>query len=224
MPNSANIFELPLPASQTAGQVKSHKTTGIKRGLDILVSGGLILVLAPLAGIVALLIKLTDGGPVFFWQNRVGYLGRVFAFPKFRSMVVDAEALQEKMQALNSHGDSVTFKMRRDPRVTWIGRLTRRFSIDELPQLWCVFKGDMSLVGPRPPLEREVVAYSADDWRRLEAVPGLTCTWQINGRGDIPFPQQVALDIEYIDSRSHYCDLVILLKTVPAVLLGRGAY
>jgi lipopolysaccharide/colanic/teichoic acid biosynthesis glycosyltransferase len=114
--------------------------------------------------------------------------------------------------------------MKRDPRITWIGRIIRRLSIDELPQLWNVFAGDMTLVGPRPPLPSEVAQYTLRDRRRLDVTPGLTCLWQIGGRSDIPFPQQVQLDIEYIESRSLWLDISILVRTVPAVLLGRGAY
>jgi hypothetical protein len=119
---------------------------------------------------------------------------------------------------------TLTFKMKRDPRVTWIGRIIRKLSIDELPQLWCVLKGDMSLVGPRPPVPREVEEYSLSDRRRLDVKPGLTCFWQVQGRGNIPFPQQCRLDVEYIESQSLWLDIKLLVQTVPAVLLGRGAY
>jgi lipopolysaccharide/colanic/teichoic acid biosynthesis glycosyltransferase len=139
-------------------------------------------------------------------------------------MVVGAERLKAELLAQNSHGDCVTFKMKRDPRVTWIGRIIRKLSIDELPQLWCVFKGEMSLVGPRPPVPGEVARYSLADRRRLDVVPGLTCIWQVSGRGDIPFPEQVKLDVDYIESQNLWLDLKLLLQTVPAVLLGRGAY
>jgi lipopolysaccharide/colanic/teichoic acid biosynthesis glycosyltransferase len=121
-------------------------------------------------------------------------------------------------------GSGVTFKMRHDPRVTWIGSFIRKFSIDELPQLWCVLKGDMSLVGPRPALVREVDRYSQDDRRRLDVIPGLTCTWQVSGRSDIPFPEQLRMDVDYIDRQSLGEDLKLLLKTIPAVISGRGAY
>ena len=124
----------------------------------------------------------------------------------------------------SDHEDSITFKMKRDPRITWIGRIIRKLSIDELPQLWCVLRGDMSLVGPRPPLPSEVEQYSLSDRRRLEVIPGLTCIWQVSGRGDIPFAEQVELDAQYIESQSLWLDILLLLKTVPAVLLGRGAY
>ena len=195
-----------------------------KRSLDVFVSATALMVLAPLFGLVALAIWATDRGPVLFWQNRVGKWGREFPFPKFRSMVVDAEAQKDRLLARSHHQESITFKMKRDPRVTWIGRVIRKLSIDELPQLWCVLRGDMSLVGPRPPVPREVALYNLADRRRLDVVPGLTSLWAVRGRGDIPFDQQVALDVEYIESQSFWTDLKILLQTVPAVLLGRGAY
>jgi lipopolysaccharide/colanic/teichoic acid biosynthesis glycosyltransferase len=161
---------------------------------------------------------------VFFWQTRVGRWGREFPFPKFRSMVVNAEQLKAALLTENDHGQNVTFKMKRDPRITWIGRIIRKLSIDELPQLWNVLRGDMSLVGPRPPLPQEVAQYTLADRRRLDVTPGLTCIWQVSGRGDIPFPQQVQLDVQYIESRSLWADVKILLQTIPAVLLGKGAY
>ena len=196
----------------------------VKRGTDVVGAALLLAALAPLFGVVALLIKLTDGGPVLFWQKRVGRWGKEFPFPKFRSMVVDAEKLKDQLLHLNDHKDGVTFKMKRDPRVTWIGRIIRKLSIDELPQLWCVLRGQMSLVGPRPPLPREVGQYSLEDRRRLEIDPGLTCIWQVSGRGAVPFPRQVELDVEYIHNRSFGLDLKLILLTIPAVLTGKGAY
>jgi len=197
----------------------------LKRLVDITGALAGLILLSPLFLIVAVCIKLTDGGPVFFWQQRVGKWGREFPFPKFRSMVTDAEAIKDKLLAANDHGTSaVTFKMKRDPRVTWIGRLIRRTSIDELPQLLCVLRGYMSLVGPRPPVPREVTQYSLADRRRLDVTPGLTCIWQVSGRGEIPFDKQVQLDIDYIESRSFWTDVRLLAQTIPAVLLGRGAY
>ena len=141
-------------------------------------------------------------------------------------MCTNAEKLKDALLAQSHHAEAggITFKMKRDPRVTWIGRIIRKLSIDELPQLWCVLKGDMSLVGPRPPVPREVALYTLADRRRLDAVPGLTCIWQVSGRGDIPFPQQVQLDVDYIESQSFWLDVKLLLATVPAVLLGKGAY
>jgi lipopolysaccharide/colanic/teichoic acid biosynthesis glycosyltransferase len=195
-----------------------------KRSLDIVVSLAMFLALSPLFLAVALSIKLTDRGPVFFWQARVGKWGHEFPFPKFRSMVINAEQLKDALLEKNQHDDAKTFKMKRDPRVTWIGRIIRKLSIDELPQLWCVLRGDMSLVGPRPPVPREVALYTLADRRRLDVTPGLTCIWQVKGRGDIPFPQQVELDVEYINSRSIHTDFRILVMTVPAVLFGKGAY
>ena len=195
-----------------------------KRSLDAAGSGIALLLLAPPLLLLALAIKLNDGGPVLFWQDRVGKSGRVFRFPKFRSMVVNAEALQRELDARNQHGEGVTFKMKRDPRITWIGRIIRRASIDELPQLWCVLKGEMSLVGPRPALVREVARYTIADRRRLEAVPGLTCHWQVQGRSEIPFPRQVEMDVDYIESQSLALDLRLLAQTVPAIVGGRGAY
>ena len=196
----------------------------IKRMLDLVISALMMMALSPLFALVAFLIKVSDRGPVLFWQTRVGLWGQEFPFPKFRSMVVNAEALKDLLIQKNDHGQSVTFKMKRDPRITWIGRIIRKLSIDELPQLWCVFKGDMSLVGPRPALPREVALYSLNERRRLDIIPGLTCIWQVSGRGDIPFDQQVKLDVNYIESQSIWLDIKLLLDTIPAVLLGRGAY
>lgn len=195
-----------------------------KRTLDVLVAGGALLLALPLMALLALLIKATDRGPALYWQTRVGRRGRPFRFPKFRSMVVDADARRASLLAANQHGDGITFKLRHDPRITWIGRLLRRSSLDELPQLWCVLKGEMSLVGPRPALEHEVARYTLAERVRLDAVPGLTCTWQVSGRANLPFPEQVRLDIEYIEHSCLREDLRLLLKTVPAVLSGRGAY
>lgn len=196
----------------------------LKRVIDIFVSVIYLLSLWPLFLVLALLIKLTDGGPVLFWQTRIGLWGREFPFPKFRSMVVNAEALKDELLEMSDHEDSITFKMKKDPRVTWIGRLMRKLSLDELPQLWCVLKGDMSLVGPRPPVPREVAEYTLADRRRLDVVPGLTCIWQVSGRGDIAFDEQVELDVQYIESQSLWLDIKLLIKTIPAVLLGKGAY
>ena len=213
-----------LLASQLLWRMTRRIGNYAKRLLDIVVTSIALICLSPLMLLTALLIKLTDRGPVLFWQTRVGKWGRVFPFPKFRSMVVDAEARQKELMSANQHGSGVTFKIRRDPRVTWIGRIIRKTSIDELPQLWCVLKGDMSLVGPRPPLEKEVARYTLADRRRLDATPGITCIWQVSGRSDIPFPQQVELDVEYIEKQSLGEDLRLLIKTIPAVITGRGAY
>ncbi len=196
----------------------------IKRTLDISVSFTTLLLLSPLLCLIAIAVKLTDLGPVLFWQDRVGIHGKTFRFPKFRSMVVNAEALKVELLSRNQHGDSVTFKMKYDPRVTPVGRIIRRFSLDELPQLWCVLKGEMSLVGPRPAVPREVARYSVRDRVRLNTLPGLTCIWQVSGRSEIPFEQQVKLDEQYFLQQSLGMDLRLLVQTIPAVLTGRGAY
>ncbi len=196
----------------------------VKRVIDIVIAATALILLAPLFLLVAAGVKLTDRGPVLFWQVRVGKWGREFAFPKFRSMVVDAERLKPSIENQSHHSGSITFKMKKDPRVTRVGRIIRKLSIDELPQLWCVLKGDMSMVGPRPAIVPEVARYSLADRRRLDVRPGLTSLWAISGRGDIPFPRQVELDVQYIQSRSVRSDIKILFKTVPAVLMGKGAY
>lgn len=196
----------------------------LKRTMDVAVSLTMLVLLLPLFATVAALIKWTDGGPVLFWQRRVGRWGREFWFPKFRSMVANAEKLKDALLKQNDHKDGITFKMKRDPRVTWIGRLIRKLSIDELPQLWCVLKGDMALVGPRPPVPREVAQYTLADRRRLDVTPGLTCIWQVSGRGNIPFPQQVEMDVDYIERRGTWLDVKLMLNTIPAVLTGKGAF
>lgn len=180
----------------------------------------------PVFAVTALFIKLTDGGPVFVIQQRVGKDGRLFDFYKFRSMIVGAERLLESLLLKNDYGPSMrkTFKMRRDPRVTWVGRIIRKTSIDELPQLLNVLKGDMSIVGPRPALPEEVAHYSENERGRLAILPGLTCYWQVKGRALLSFDQQVKLDLEYMQRQSLLTDIVIILRTVPAVLSGHGAY
>jgi exopolysaccharide biosynthesis polyprenyl glycosylphosphotransferase len=195
-----------------------------KRTLDIVGSGCALLALSPIFAAIALLIKLEDRGPVLFRQVRVGRHGREFRMLKFRSMRVDAEARLRELLAKNQHSGGVTFKIKDDPRVTRIGKWLRKFSLDELPQFWNVFRGDMSLVGPRPPVPREVALYTLADRRRLAVKPGITCIWQISGRAEIDFPGQVQLDVRYIESRSLWQDIKILFKTVPAVLTGSGAY
>lgn len=195
-----------------------------KRALDITGSGAALLVLAPVFLVVALMIKFEDRGAIFFRQIRVGRHGRQFSMLKFRSMRFDAEERLRDVLAQNQHRRGVTFKLKGDPRVTRVGRFIRRFSIDELPQFYNVLIGDMSLVGPRPPVPREVAQYSLADRRRLAVKPGITCIWQISGRAEIDFSGQVRLDVSYIESRSFREDLRIIFKTVPAVLSGKGAY
>jgi exopolysaccharide biosynthesis WecB/TagA/CpsF family protein len=195
-----------------------------KRLLDVVASLSAILLLSPVLGLVALAIRLESSGPVIFRQRRVGRDGREFMMLKFRSMFTDAEQRLEALLAQNEMDGGVIFKMRDDPRVTRVGRLIRRTSIDELPQLFNVLRGDMSLVGPRPPLPREVALYSLHDRGRLDAEPGITCIWQVSGRSTIPFERQVEMDLDYIHSQSLVQDIKLLLRTVPALLLGRGAY
>lgn len=196
----------------------------VKRLIDTLFSGLLLVLLSPLFFITALAIKLENPGPAFYSQTRVGKWGKHFIMFKFRSMIVNADNLKTELLDKNESGDGVIFKMKKDPRITKTGRIIRKLSIDELPQLWNVFKGDMSLVGPRPPVPKEVEEYKYSDRRRLEEIPGITCIWQVSGRSDINFEGQVKLDVEYIESQSLKTDLKILLKTIPAVLLGKGAY
>jgi lipopolysaccharide/colanic/teichoic acid biosynthesis glycosyltransferase len=195
----------------------------VKRLMDF-VGAALALVLTfPLMVLSAIAIKLESPGSVFFSHTRLGAGGRPFRFYKFRSMCEEAASLQAALQGMNEISGPV-FKIRRDPRVTAIGRIVRKTSIDELPQLWHVLAGHMSLVGPRPPVPEEVADYEPWMLARLSAKPGLTCTWQVSGRSDIPFDDWVRLDIEYVHNRSLWLDLKILARTIPAVITGRGAY
>ena len=196
----------------------------VKRVLDVVASAILLVLLMPVFFAVAVAIRLEDPGPILFKQKRVGRWGALFTMWKFRSMYTDAEERKKELMAQNEMEGGVIFKMKDDPRVTKVGRIIRKTSIDELPQLWNVLKGDMSLVGPRPPVPQEVDEYSLSDRRRLEVIPGITCIWQVSGRSDIPFDQQVELDVQYIQSQSFWSDIKILLKTVPALLFGTGAY
>ena len=206
-------------------------TLFLKRFFDIVLSICALVLLAPVFATIALIVK-SDGGAVFFRQTRIGLLGREFKMLKFRSMVVDAEARLKELLARNEKASGVTFKMKDDPRITKVGRFIRKSSLDELPQFWNVLKGEMSLVGPRPPVPREVALYSQADRRRFLVKPGITCLWQvgeregrlfeIGDRNQIDFPEQVALDVRYIESQSVWRDLWILAKTVPAILFGKG--
>ncbi len=195
----------------------------VKRVTDASLSAMALLLLAPFFAIVSLAIRLSSPGPVFFKQIRLGKGGAPFVCYKFRSMYQDAEAQLEQLRALNE-ADGPIFKMRADPRLTRVGRLLRRTSIDELPQLWNVFRGDMSLVGPRPPIPSEVESYEEWHRRRLEVVPGLTGLWQVSGRSTLSFEEMVMLDIYYIENWSLGLDLQILLRTIPAVVATAGAF
>jgi lipopolysaccharide/colanic/teichoic acid biosynthesis glycosyltransferase len=195
----------------------------LRRAIDILVSACLLTVLSPLLTIVAILIKCTSRGPVIYAQARAGLGGRPFRFYKFRSMYPDADARLAELHLTNEK-DGPIFKMKRDPRVTPLGRVIRRLSIDELPQLWNVLIGDMTLVGPRPPTLNEVASYEPWQRERLGVTGGLTCIWQVSGRSELSFEQWVRMDLRYIRRRSLWLDLSILRRTFGAVLSGRGAY
>jgi exopolysaccharide biosynthesis polyprenyl glycosylphosphotransferase len=195
----------------------------VKRAIDLVLSLFLALLTLPIQLLAALAIKLTSRGPVFFRQVRCGLNGRHFTLLKFRTMQADAEGRLPEIAHLNEMTGPV-FKAARDPRLTFVGRILRRLSIDELPQLWNVVVGDMSLVGPRPPLPEEVARYEPWQRRRLSMAPGLTCLWQVSGRSEVDFDRWLELDLKYIDTWSPLLDLKILLKTVPAVLSGRGAH
>jgi exopolysaccharide biosynthesis polyprenyl glycosylphosphotransferase len=195
----------------------------IKRMVDIVIAGLGLTLFAPLMGLLALIIKLETPGPVLFQQDRVGKNGRLFTIYKFRSMVDGADYQKESLQELNE-ADGPLFKIRNDPRMTRLGRLMRRLSIDELPQLYNILMGDMSLVGPRPPIPSEVEQYN--DWhkRRLEIAPGLTGLSQVSGRSELSFDEVALLDIYYIENWSPALDTKILLQTIPKVIFGNGAY
>ncbi len=194
-----------------------------KRLIDVAVSSVLLLLLMPIFLVVALCIKCDSPGSVFYRGQRVGLGGRLFTFLKFRSMTEGACERKAELQHLNE-ADGPVFKVAADPRVTRMGRFLRRSSIDELPQLIHVLKGDMSLVGPRPPEPEEVLQYEGWQLSRLRVVPGITCLWQISGRSLIGFDEWMRLDLEYVENRSFRLDLKILLRTFPAVVSGRGAY
>ena len=210
-------------------EFKNESTEGftfydmIKRLIDIICSFMGLLALSPLFIIIAIIIKFTSKGPVFFSQKRVGKYGREFDMYKFRSMVVNAEELKEKLANQNEMSGPM-FKMKDDPRVTKVGKFIRKTSIDELPQLWNVLKGDMSLVGPRPSLPKEVAQF--EDWmhRRLEVKPGLTCYWQVSGRNNIDFEDWMKLDIRYVEERNLWIDIKLILKTVSVLFGDKNAH
>ena len=201
-----------------------HSLFLVKRLVDITVSISALILLLPVMCLVALCIIIEDGFPVVYVQKRVGLDGREFQFYKFRSMINGADKMKPGLQEQNESDAGVTFKMKNDPRVLRCGRFLRRYSLDEIPQFLNVLLGDLSVVGPRPPLPEEVKSYTLADRKRLHVKPGLTCLWQIRGRADLPFDEQVGLDMQYIQSQSILKDLGIILKTIPAVLFGRGAY
>jgi len=197
----------------------------LRRMLDILAASTALVLLAPVMLLAALAILLTGRGPILYTQERVGQHGSSFQMLKLRTMVDRADGMKAALAAQRPEAtDGVRFKLRRDPRITPVGRVLRKLSIDELPQLWNVLVGDMTLIGPRPPVWQEVMKYDARALRRLEVRPGLTCLWQVSGRSDLSFEQQVALDLEYIDRVKPRQELLILARTIPAVVTGRGAY
>lgn len=193
------------------------------RAFDLIVSGIALLALFPVFMIIAVAIRLDSPGTVLFRQKRVGYHGKIFTCFKFRSMRMDAEELKHKLQKQNERGGPV-FKLKNDPRVTRVGSFLRRSSLDELPQLFNIFRGEMSIVGPRPGLPQEVALYSPRALQRLAAPPGLTGLWQVSGRAKLSFDDMIDLDLRYIQSRSLWTNIKIILKTIPAVLFADGAY
>ncbi|MCX7631651.1 MAG: exopolysaccharide biosynthesis polyprenyl glycosylphosphotransferase, partial [Geminicoccaceae bacterium] len=194
----------------------------VKRSLDVVLSAAALLVLWPFLLAIALLIRATSPGPAIFRQTRCGLNGRRFTLYKFRTMVADAEARKAEVAHLNVK--KTAFKIPNDPRLTPVGRWLRKFSLDELPQLWNVLKGEMSIVGPRPPVPEEVERYERWQRRRLRMRPGLTCLWTLAGRDELDFDEWMRLDLEYIDRWSLTLDFEIILRTIPHVLLGRGAH
>lgn len=222
-----------VPTIEHVGRIKlinvrSNPSKGVlwqigKRIMDIIIASIAMVVALPIMIITAAMIRWDSPGPVIFRQVRVGKNGKEFWMYKFRSMYQDAEKRLKELQNKNE-ADGPVFKMAKDPRVTRVGRVIRKTSIDELPQLFNVLKGEMSIVGPRPPLPREVERYSDWDWGRLAVKPGLTCYWQISGRSDIGFEEWMKLDLKYVEEQGFWTDMGILLKTVGVVLKGKGAY
>jgi len=195
----------------------------VKRAMDIAISLFVLIILAPFFLIIAAAIKLSSPGPVFYKMKWVGFSKKPFEGWKFRSMVVGADKMKEQLAHLNEMTGPV-FKISNDPRITSVGRFLRKFSLDELPQLWSVLKGDMSLVGPRPAGPHELARYESWQRRKLSIKPGITCLWQVNGRNEInSFEDWAKMDLAYIDNWSLWLDLKILLKTIPAVFYGKGA-
>lgn len=205
-------------------EIRRSTAYGIaKRLFDLGVSLAGLALLLPVIPVIAVMIKLDSPGPVFFRQYRVGRGGRIFRFYKFRSMYREAEREKNKLEALNEQ-DGPIFKLKSDPRVTTVGRFLRRSSLDEIPQIFNVVRGEMSVVGPRPPLPSEVAHYQPWHRMRLEVKPGITCLWQISGRSHLSFDEWMRLDMEYLKHRSFMIDVMIFLKTIPAVIARKGAY
>lgn len=210
-----------LPVATPEGNL--HRAYRVlKRAFDVVGAIGLIVLLSPILLTTFVVLLFTTRGRPLFIQQRIGYLGKKFPMIKFRTMRLDADKMQHLVQ--NQHNDGPIFKNRRDPRITAIGRFLRKASIDEMPQLFNVLAGHMSLVGPRPPVEKEVVTYKVWQRRRLAIKPGLTCLWQVSGRSEIGFEDWVRMDIWYASNQSFWTDLWLLVKTPWTVITGRGAY
>ena len=214
------VKKVKLDPSKVKGRLVYHT---VKRGFDILASGVALVLLSPLFGVLTVKIKKEDGGPAFYSQTRIGKNGKPFKMWKFRSMIVNADKMVEQLEEQNEI-DGAMFKIKDDPRVTKIGHVIRKYSLDELPQLWNVLKGDMSLVGPRPPLPMEVADYTDYDKLRLTVTPGCTGLWQVTKRNDADFDEMVELDLEYINKSSLWFDFKILLKTIGVVIHPNSAY
>lgn len=215
-------FDVSACVPVVAVPLKPVRYEAAKRVVDILVALAGIVILSPILIVVGALVWLTSPGPMVFRQTRVGRGGRLFTCFKFRTMCADAEDRRELLLPLNEASGPV-FKIKNDPRITFIGRTLRRYSLDELPQIFNVLRGEMSIVGPRPPLPVEVLAYNARERERLSVLPGLTCYWQISGRSDIPFEHWMEMDLLYIETMSFWTDLAIIARTFPAVCSARGA-
>lgn len=195
-----------------------------KRCIDLALATPSFVALAPLLMALGLATKFYDGGPMFFSQVRIGRNGKPFLCYKIRTMVPNADSMKWMVENLSHHADSITFKAASDPRITPLGAILRKASLDELPQLLNVVMGQMSLVGPRPAVPTEVSRYRRRDYLRLLVKPGLTCIWQVSGRGDVDFNGQVSMDLEYVRLRSPWLDAKLIMQTIPAVLSMRGAY
>lgn len=203
--------------------IRTKIVNGLKRALDTSVAAIALVGVSPIMLITAFAVKLDSPGPVFFKQTRVGKWGATFGCYKFRSMYIDADQRKQTLMPKNE-ADGPVFKIKNDPRITRVGRFIRKMSIDELPQLINVLRGEMSLVGPRPPVPKEVAQYTVDQLHRLDVIPGITGLQQISGRSNLNFKRWVELDLQYISEQSFWKDIEILIKTIPAVLTSRGAY
>ena len=221
--------ELQISSTVTQG-VEYHELGGFSYGmkivLDKIIAAVAIALLLPVLTAIIVAIRINSPGPVFIKQERVGRFGRPFMFYKFRSMRADAEVIRDELEEHNDHDldKPLIFKMRRDPRVTRVGSFLRRTSLDELPNLFNVIRGEMSIVGPRPPLPREVAHYTEHHMRRLSTIPGMTGLWQVRGRSEIGFDEMIEIDLEYIEAWSLWLDLAIMVRTPLAVFGGKGAW